>query len=277
MKFAIDDAVYWYDRHGDKNSETLVMLHGFTGSSDTWRSLIASWQDRYQIITVDLPGHGRTRMGTPRNMEACCRDLDALFQHIGLEKFHLVGYSMGGRTALSYAVSYPAMVASLILESASPGLESHQERVARITQDEKLANRILSEGIQDFVNYWENIPLFATQKRLSEEKKQMIRLERLSQCAEGLHDSLLYMGTGSQTSLWGQLPQMKIPILLLAGALDEKFIRINQRMEKLLPNAKLSIVSRAGHAIHVEESEVFGKIIDGFILSLMPKNDMHEF
>ncbi|MDY0393141.1 2-succinyl-6-hydroxy-2,4-cyclohexadiene-1-carboxylate synthase [Virgibacillus halophilus] len=268
MKFLIDDAVYSYEIYGREQATTIVMLHGFTGSSETWKEFVACWQDIYRIITVDLPGHGKSHSATPRSMEACCADLDALFQHVGLDAFHLVGYSMGGRTALSYAVSYPTMLKSLILESASPGLKSEQERAARMASDEKLAEKILKEGITSFVDYWENIPLFATQKHLPEEKKEFIRRERLSQRAEGLHDSLIFMGTGKQPSLWHLLPELKLPILLLAGEHDQKFIAISQHMEKLFSEADLHIVLKAGHAIHVEESEVFGKIVNGFILSV---------
>ncbi|WP_407058284.1 2-succinyl-6-hydroxy-2,4-cyclohexadiene-1-carboxylate synthase [Tigheibacillus jepli] len=226
-----------------------------------------TWQADYQMIVVDLPGHGKTKT-PPKDMEACCSDLHALFHYLKLDSFHLAGYSMGGRTALSYAMQYPKDLHSLILESASPGLADKQEQAKRRDQDEKLASWLEKEGLVPFVDYWENMPLFQTQRRLPKEKQRTIRNERLNQQVEGLSNSLKHMGTGKQPNWWPHLFKVKIPVLLLAGELDEKFIAINKRMAKQLPKAKLEIIKQAGHAIHVEQSEVFGKIVHGFIQSI---------
>ena len=73
---------------------------------------------------------------------------------------------MGGRIALAYTIKYPERVTSLILESASPGLKTEQERIERREADELLAKKINSEGIPSFVEFWENIPLFAFAKEI---------------------------------------------------------------------------------------------------------------
>src|SRR5699024_7298024 len=199
-------------------------------------------------------------------MEKFCGDLKELLLHLELGSVHLLGYSMGGRTALSFAMMYPKMVRTLILESASPGLKTKNARVERIKQDDILANRIINEGITQFVDYWESLPLFETQKRLPQEIQQMIRKERMMQSPEGLANSLRFMGTGSQPSWWHKLNELKLSILLLVGQMDKKFIFINNEMDNLFPNSELKIISEAGHAIHVEEPEIFGKMIEGFIV-----------
>src|SRR5699024_2370366 len=127
---------------------------------------------------------------------------------------------------------------------------------------------IESGGIKAFVDYWENIPLFESQKQLSGSVRERIRHERLFHSKEGLAESLRYMGTGSQPSWREELPNLSIPILLLAGEYDKKFIEINQMMEKLLPSVELTIVKNAGHAIHVEQPSIFGKIVIGFLQSV---------
>ncbi|WP_343273766.1 2-succinyl-6-hydroxy-2,4-cyclohexadiene-1-carboxylate synthase [Lentibacillus songyuanensis] len=265
MYFSINDATYWYELHG--KGPAVVLLHGFTGSSTTWNPFIRSFAPSFQVITIDLPGHGKTNMKTPWSMEACCKDLRDLFTYLGLTKIHLVGYSMGGRTALSFAMLYPEYVQSIVLESASPGLETEEERNARIVHDEKLAEKVEQEGVTSFVDFWEDVPLFQTQKKLPLEVRQIIRDERLAQTAPGLAGSLRYMGTGSQPSWWELLSTVSIPVLLMVGALDEKFLRINQRMIQHLKNPRFIEVENAGHAIHVEQSSFFGKMVMEFLLT----------
>ncbi|SHG48488.1 2-succinyl-6-hydroxy-2,4-cyclohexadiene-1-carboxylate synthase [Ornithinibacillus halophilus] len=264
MNCEINGTNYWYEVNG--TGDPVVMLHGFTGSTKTWSDFITKWSDCFQIIAIDLPGHGKTSGSIPKTMEECCNDLSILFKKLSIDKFHLVGYSMGGRTALSFTMLYPNMVQSLILESASPGLEIESEQKDRIRRDEKLAQKIEREGIKSFVDFWENIPLFETQKRLPTHIQQQIRDERLSQSEKGLATSLRFMGTGSQPSWWDKLSNLSTKVLLLAGDLDTKFVTINTRMNRELPNSELRTVKKAGHAIHVEQSEMFGKIVTEFIL-----------
>src|SRR5690625_2337524 len=96
MYYTVKDATYWYEVYGE--GEPVVLLHGFTGSTATWSECISNWKEQFQIIVVDLPGHGKTKTQSPRTMEACCADLNQLFTSLQLDSVHLAGYSMGGRT-----------------------------------------------------------------------------------------------------------------------------------------------------------------------------------
>lgn len=269
MQMMVNGTTYTYETYGQ--GSPLVLLHGFTGSKATWYPLIDQWQTSFQLILIDLPGHAGTDMKEPFTMEQCCADLKELLSRLGLDTVHLLGYSMGGRTALSFAMYYPGMIRTLILESASPGLASDTERSKREASDRLLADWIEKKGVESFVDYWENIPLFQTQKQLPQDVQQNIRRERLSHTKKGLSSSLRYMGTGKQESWWHHLNQMNCPVLLLAGARDEKFININQKMCQRMNHADFQLVSQAGHAIHVEQTEIFGKIVQEFIL--MHTND----
>lgn len=264
MRKLIRDSNYWYEVYGE--GEAVVLLHGFTGSTQTWNQFVQTYQSSFKIIVIDLPGHGKTESPSPVSMKQCCHDIRALLKEIGINSCYLIGYSMGGRTALSFSMSYPDMVKSLVLESASPGLELEEERNSRRKSDEKLAQKLEQEGLESFINFWESIPLFESQRSLPLNSQSKIREERLSQEKEGLAMSLRYMGTGSQPSWWSKLSTLNIPILLIVGELDSKFLSINKRMNEALPHSQLSIVKQAGHAIHVEQPEFFGKIVEMFIL-----------
>lgn len=257
--------------NGENLLPVLVFLHGFTGSGETWEDVVRIFEGNYKIIRIDLTGHGKSSV--PKNhqryiMDEQVEDLEAVFKKLGLTQFILIGYSMGGRIALAYTVKYSRRVVSLILESASPGLKTQQERLERRQADKALAERLTSDGILKFIDFWEEIPLFKTQKSLTLEKQYAIREERLGQSTTGLSNSLIGIGTGSQPSYWESLQTIKIPVLLITGEIDKKFVHIAREMEKTLPISKHTTIKCTGHAIHVEKPTLFATMIEEHIKSL---------
>ncbi|WP_018665344.1 2-succinyl-6-hydroxy-2,4-cyclohexadiene-1-carboxylate synthase [Heyndrickxia acidiproducens] len=248
--------------------DPLLCLHGFTGSGKTWEGTAAMLQDDFRCIFVDIIGHGQSSKPADAgryDIRKVAADLHAILEALGVKQVLLLGYSMGGRLALTFSVLYPQMVKKLVLESASPGLKTEEERAARRKQDEKLADRILSEGIEAFVAYWTEIPLFRSQKRLPAVVQEKIRSQRLKNDPAGLAGSLRGMGTGAQPSWWSRLGELRMPVMLASGEWDKKFCRIADEMSALLPNAEKMIFSQAGHAIHVEDPKKFGTIVKGFL------------
>ena len=256
---------------GNTDLPSLVFLHGFTGSSSTWREVRNEFKENYRTIAIDLTGHGKTTVpDTPARyaMEEQIEDLESLFEHLGLNSFYLVGYSMGGRIALAYTIRYPERVRALILESSSPGLSDEQDRVDRREADKLLARKIIDEGITSFVDKWEDIPLFQSQKSLPAEKREAIRNERLLQSEVGLANSLLGIGTGSQKSYWEALSTVSTPVFLLTGEYDAKFVAIAREMAALNPAWRHTVVPEAGHAIHVEKPRLFATMIMEYLQEL---------
>lgn len=255
-------------RSGDASLPVVVFLHGFTGSTATWQTIISHLEGKIHAVAVDLWGHGRSDIpenSSDYSMERQTEDLEQLFSHLELRKFTLVGYSMGGRTALGYAASYPERIQKLVLESASPGLKTETERSDRKEQDAKLAERLLSEPLNEFMDFWGNLALFDSQKSLSAGQREAMRKERLSQDAHGLANSLIGIGTGSQPSYWELLSKQMYPVILVTGSLDKKFETIALEMKNALPAARHFSVKNAGHAIHVEKPEEFATIIDELV------------
>ena len=253
-----------YSIKNHEASETIIFLHGFTGSSKTWDSIIKQVPASVKCIAVDLLGHGRTEAPLESEryqMHEQVLDLHDLFVSQHVSNFTLVGYSMGGRIALAYALTYPEHVKRLVLESASPGLQSMTDQQTRKKADELLAKKIEDEGMPAFVDFWQDIALFQTQKKLSDLRRQDIRQERLQQTPLGLANSLKGMGTGSQPSYWSQLNKLTMPVTLITGQLDEKFQLIAKQMKNRIENCQHLEVLAVGHAIHVENPVQFATII----------------
>lgn len=248
--------------------EPFVLLHGFTGNQGTWNRITEFLDKNFKCVLIDIIGHGKTDCPNDfsrYHIEKVAKDIIHILDVLEVPKAHIAGYSMGGRLALATAIIYPTRFASLVLESSSPGLRTEEERTARRKSDEILANRIEQEGIESFVDFWENIPLFASQKNLMKEKQLEIRNQRLENDSVGLANSLRGMGTGAQDSYWERLTEIKFPTLLICGELDHKYCKIAEDMSLSMQHAKVKKILGAGHAIHVEQPDIFGKIIIEFV------------
>jgi 2-succinyl-6-hydroxy-2,4-cyclohexadiene-1-carboxylate synthase len=177
----------------------------------------------------------------------------------------VVGYSMGGRIALHLAATRPERVRRLVLESSSPGLDSEDDRVRRKEDDDALAARIEEGGVEAFVEEWARLPLFASQARVDPMALRRQREIRLANDGVGLAAALRKLGTGSLPSLWGSLPQVAVPVLIIVGALDAKFMDIGERMADALPHARLVVVSNTGHCVHLERPDVWMDAVGSFM------------
>lgn len=264
----INNIQYHYVCSGDiRTQPPLVLLHGFTGSSANWQPLQQALATERTTIAIDLLGHGETDApAVPARyaMEPAAQDLAELLARVTPGPIDLLGYSMGGRLALYFATAYPDRIRRLILESASPGLAEEAARQARIASDEALAARIEAQGIGAFVDYWEQVPLFASQRKLPAIAREKLREQRLRNRELGLANSLRGMGTGAQPSLWDTLPLFDKPTFLLTGALDTKFCAIAEQMVDRLPQADQMTIPDVGHTIHLEAPTLFHTALTTF-------------
>lgn len=249
--------------------DTIVYLHGFTGSSDDWLEIASRIkQQGYPAQRISIIGHGQTSSGSWEHLRDYNMEQVALRINIMTPaRYHLVGYSMGGRLALYIATHYPDMVQSLTLVSASPGLKTEAERLARQASDNALADKIEANGIEWFVDFWENLSLWDTQ---SPELKANLRAKRLQNSPIGLANSLRGMGTGVMPSLWDELSNLPMPVHLIVGEHDHKFVAINQEMHTLIPHSQLTIIDNAGHACHLEKPRQVTNILLKFLQTQTP-------
>jgi 2-succinyl-6-hydroxy-2,4-cyclohexadiene-1-carboxylate synthase len=169
-----------------------------------------------------------------------------------IDQTAIYGYSMGGRLALYLAVHWPDRFPNVILESASPGLETEVERRARIGRDRQWID-LIEQDFPTFLAQWYAQPLFAN--LVKQPGFRQIYKRRLGNDPAGVARSLSQMGLGQQPSLWEVLPKLRSRVTLLVGEKDEKFVAINRRMAGLIPGARLTI-AKAGHTVHMENPGV---------------------
>ncbi|MEZ5247317.1 MAG: 2-succinyl-6-hydroxy-2,4-cyclohexadiene-1-carboxylate synthase [Acidimicrobiales bacterium] len=235
----------------------VVLLHGFTGDASTMGVLTDRLVGTHTVIVPDLVGHGGSTGPADRHgVDDMAAQVVAVLEALGHPAPHdIVGYSMGGRVALTIACRHPELVASLSLIGASAGLATEAERAARRRADAELADSILADGLASFVDRWMANPLFATQARLGDEFLAEARAQRMGNDPEGLVRSLRGAGTGTMQPLHEHLGRCAMPIGLVVGGDDAKFRTIAEEMAGSLPDAMVSVIDGAGHAAHLERPD----------------------
>ncbi|MFD1318323.1 2-succinyl-6-hydroxy-2,4-cyclohexadiene-1-carboxylate synthase [Loigolactobacillus zhaoyuanensis] len=250
--------VYRLTTWGQPQAHAWLFLHGFMGSSADFAPF-ATKLSGYRI-SLDLLGFGPQAATVPATrlaMTPQIQDLAALLAELGVTQVNLVGYSMGGRLALGFTLAQPQLVGHLFLESSTAGLADDLQRRQRQQHDQQLAQTILHNGLTAFVDYWTQLPLFASQRRLPAAQQQRMRRQRLQQNPQNLASSLLQMGTGSQPNFWPCLAQVGVAVTLIVGAQDQKFSQLGQQLQARLSRSSLVTIASAGHNTHFEAPDQF--------------------
>lgn len=251
---------------GDLGQPVILFLHGFLGDCHDFDPIISLLSDQFCCLSVDLPGHGKTRVrggDEYYTMPQTAQGLIQLLSQLQISTCALVGYSMGGRLALYLALTFPQFFNRVVLESASPGLKTAAEQAQRRDRDAQLAAQLETEDFANFLMRWYSQPLFASLKQ--HPNFEQIVERRLHNHPRELVRSLRSMGTGHQPSLWEHLPENQLPLLLLVGEQDAKFNTINTEMANLCPQAKLSVLRDCGHNIHWENPSWLAQQIREFL------------
>jgi 2-succinyl-6-hydroxy-2,4-cyclohexadiene-1-carboxylate synthase len=226
--------------------ETLVLLHGFSGTRRAWDGVIARLNgERYRPLALDLPGHGAAPARDGSITFASC--VEAILAQAP-RRFALCGYSMGGRVALHVALAAPERVSRLTLVSCTAGIEDDAARAARRASDRRLADELERTSFEQFIGRWGAQPMFAEDPP---EVVERAREDQRRNDPRALAAAMRGIGTGEMTPLWRRLRELAMPTAVVVGDRDAKFTAIGRRMAAQLPVGEL-VVLPGGHRLALE-------------------------
>ena len=236
----------------------LVLAHGFTQTSHVWGGMDDDLARDHQVVAVDMPGHGRSAAVRSTLVDGALQ-LGA----VGGRAAYL-GYSMGARFCLHLALARPHLVDSLILISATAGIEGSEERLDRLRSDGALADRLdpidadrPGQPVEEFLRAWMDNPMFSGIEPGADGLP-----ERLANTGPGLASSLRWAGTGTQLPLWGKLGRLTMPVLVVAGGDDVKFSQLGHRLADAVgAGASLAVVPHSGHAPHLQHPALVAGLV----------------
>jgi 2-succinyl-6-hydroxy-2,4-cyclohexadiene-1-carboxylate synthase len=243
-------------------STPLVLLHGFTGSPDSWAEVRRHLATR-DILAPPLLGHDGTPGQTVvRTFDEEVDRLAGVILARGRDRPHIVGYSMGGRVALGLLIRHPRLFRGATLIGASPGLSDEAERQTRARRDEEWARLLEDQGLPTFVAAWEALPLWGSQEAVPATSLAHQRLVRMSHDPLGLARALRVVGLASMPDYRPALGAISAPVCLVAGERDGKFVALAREMADLLPDAELRTVRDAGHNVVLERPAEIARMLE---------------
>lgn len=238
-----------------------VILHGFLGMSDNWKTLGNQFAEHFQVHLVDQRNHGRSFHDDSFHYEALAEDLKHYFDANQIKDAILLGHSMGGKTAMLFATLYPKLVSKLIIADISPrfypihhdailqGLNSLDFNVlkSRSQADKQLANYVSDFGTRQFLLknlYWIEKGKLALRMNLDALTENVSEVgEALPIHAKFEGDTLFLRGDKSE----------------YIGNQDEAIIKNH------FPEANIITISNAGHWLHAENPEDFYNAVTNFV------------
>ncbi|HAY37734.1 MAG: 2-succinyl-6-hydroxy-2,4-cyclohexadiene-1-carboxylate synthase [Rhodothermales bacterium] len=239
---------------GADTDPVAVFLHGFMGSSKDWAFL--SDQLSCTVLAIDLPGHGQSEALEDVHWIAATADQIAhQLQVRGIEKCHLIGYSLGGRIAMQLAIRYPNLFDRIVLESCHPGLDNQAERVRRKKRDKRWSKRFRTDWPQVLEDWYEQ-DVFASVA----DPSHLIQ-ERLKNDPIALEKAMMGFSLSGQDSCWNQTHS----ILYLCGEFDPKYGDVGRRLSNKNASVRHQTVSHCGHNVHLESAETYLELLTSFL------------
>jgi len=248
---------------------TVVGLHGFTGAAAAWQEVVAGLPGGLEMHCPELLGHAG---GPGEDDSSCGCGFEAEVGRLAAwiddrcgegERPYLVGYSLGARLALGLALERPGSLAGVLLIGVHPGLTEPAEREQRARADRLLAAKLEQQGVAAFLDYWQALPMFASQSTVSARALTGQRQWRQRHSAAGLALALRQLSLGMMPSYGERLAELELPVLLMVGERDTKFRRLASEMLPSLSQGTFQVVPAAGHNLILEQpSRVAAAIVE---------------
>ncbi|HEY70203.1 MAG TPA: alpha/beta fold hydrolase [Anaerolineae bacterium] len=255
-KLRVSDMDLYYETFGQ--GDPMVLIHGLGSSSRDWEGQIGYFSRQYQVIAVDIRGHGRSdKPAGPYSIPLFTRDMAEMIRALDLAPVHVVGISLGGMIALQLAVDEPELVRSLVV------VNSGSEMVVRT--------------IKDRIGVWQRtliVRLMGMRKmgevlggRLFPEPEQHeLRNTFADRWAE--NDPKAYLEAMKAIVGWSvteQLHRIACPTLVIAAEHDYTPIEVKSTLAGRIDGAECVVIENSRHGSPVDQPEAFNKVLSAFL------------
>ena len=250
----------------------LVWSHEFSGGPESWDPQVKFFSRRYQVITYSARGYPPSDV--PEDPEAYSQDimvedLRLLLEHLGIRQAFIGGLSMGGAVALNFCIAHPQMAKGVIVASAGSGSDP-RNREKWLADGQAMTDRLLSEGMEAVAKDYARTSVRV--QLLRKDPKGWQEFYEGLAAHSALGSALTYRGfmlkRPTTFSLEEKLRRLMVPTLILVGDEDEPCIDPAVFMKRNIPRAGLAVFPQSGHAINLEEPDLFNRTVLDFLTAV---------
>lgn len=236
------------------SGKTLVFIHGLSESMLYWQFLAAHLKEDYQVLRIDLRGHGQTELGDDViTIDLFADDLKNLLDELKIESVNLVGFSLGGVVALDFAVRYPQMISSLVLMSTFCRSDEYQTSILNQFKDK------LESSFEDFYDFI--LPLALCPDVIEDNLDDINFLKEYHSKTANTKAYIEAVDACLDFDVENELSQIDVPTLVLAGKYDELCPLASQEdMKSKIKNSELIVFDNARHNLMVGKNSM--KMLD---------------
>jgi pimeloyl-ACP methyl ester carboxylesterase len=266
-KAVINGVNIYYESFGE--GFPIVWSHEFAGDYRSWEPQTGHFERRYRVITYNARGYPPSDVPTSPDdysQDRAVEDLRGLLDHLNIKTAHLVGLSMGGSVVLNFGLKYPRRSTSLVVAGTGSGSDD-PEGFRKRTED--VAQRMMSgdmTAMSDFTRSPNRLPLLRKDKRSWQEFADLFMQH------SPVGSALTFKGVQARRpsiySLEDRLRALDIPTLIMVGDEDDGCIKPGLFMKRCIPRSGLIVFPQSGHAINLEEPEMFNAAVMDFLTAV---------
>ncbi|TAJ13414.1 alpha/beta fold hydrolase [Marinilabiliaceae bacterium JC017] len=263
----------FYRQFGE-SGDNLIIVHGLYGASDNWVSIARQLQNTFRVYVVDLRNHGQSPHSPSHSYQDLTADLLEFFQEHKINKAHLLGHSMGGKTVMTFAINHPEYVKKIIIADIAPKPYTSVSHHAFTTNNHfKIIEAMMQLDLPGVKNRKEIDDQL--KKHLADLKLRQFLLKNIQRKKDGnytwrlnldaIKNNLEEIMDGFSQYI-NTPPQTDISTIFLKGKLSGYILDDDMLFaRKLFPDSQLITIPYAGHWLHAEQPDLFIKTVNYFL------------
>ncbi len=255
-------AKLFYKQYGTQGPYVII-VHGLFGMLDNWHTIAQQMQDQFRIITIDQRNHGHSPHVASMTYDEMAQDIAGLMDELNIDSAHLVGHSMGGKTAMHFANLYPQKIDKLVVVDIAPKAYPNGHAIYFKALFEIIENTIISRKEAELI----------MDKYVAEPSIKQFLLKSLYRTANGTYTLRMNVAaiynyyeqiSGAVRSSW---PFAK-EVLFIRGERSNYILSDDENtLHEYYPNCEIITIPNAGHWVHAENPEAFIQVVSKFLLS----------
>ncbi len=249
--------------------EAIIFVHEYAGDYRTWEPQMRYFSRRYRCISFSARGFPPSDI--PKDDAAYSQaqsrdDVIAVLDHLGIDRAHVVGHSMGAYTTLHVGLDYPQRARSLTVAGCGWGSDPNGHEQA-VEMGKAIAKMFRTEGIEVAADKYANYPVRLQQKE--KDPRGWAEFVRLLSEHSGEGHALVMLNVQLKRptlpELADRLKTLKIPMLVVSGDEDDWCLDGSVFLKRTVPSAALLVLPRSGHTITSEEPDAFNRALSDFL------------